>query len=45
MTTSPKSSLLLKAAPLWAKSSVKGGRYLTGRLGEMKILILPLIEN
>jgi hypothetical protein len=39
MTTSPKSSSLLKAAPLWAKSSVKGGQYLTGRLGAMKILI------
>ena len=39
MTTLPKSSSLLKAAPLWAKSSVKGGQYLTGRLGAMKILI------
>ena len=38
-------SPMLKATGLWAKSSVKGGRYLTGRLGEMKILILPLIEN
>jgi hypothetical protein len=40
MTTSPKSSPLLKAASLWAKSSVKGGQYLTRRLGAMKILIL-----
>ena len=40
MTTSPKSSPLLKAAPLWGKSSVKGGQYLTGRLGGMKVLIL-----
>jgi hypothetical protein len=35
----PKSPLL-KAAGLWAKSSVKGGQYLTGRLGAMKMLIL-----
>jgi hypothetical protein len=35
----PKSPLL-KAAGLWAKSSVKGGQYLTGRLGAMKVLIL-----
>jgi hypothetical protein len=40
MNTSPKPSPLLKAAPLWAKSSVKGGQYLTGRLGGVKILIL-----
>jgi len=45
MTTSPKSSPLLKAAPLWAKSSVKGGQYLTGRLGRMKVLILVILEN
>jgi hypothetical protein len=31
---------LLKAAGLWSKSSVKGGQYLTGRLGSMKVLIL-----
>jgi hypothetical protein len=31
MTTSPKSSSLLKAAPLWAKSSVKGGQYRASR--------------
>jgi hypothetical protein len=35
----PKSSLL-KAAGLWAKSSVKDGQFLTGRLGGMKVLIL-----
>jgi hypothetical protein len=45
MTTSPKSSLLLKAAPLWAKSSVKGGQYLTGRLGGMKILVMENRER
>ena len=31
---------MLKAAGLWAKSSVKGGQYLTGRLGGVKMLIL-----
>jgi hypothetical protein len=31
---------MLKAAGLWAKSSVKGGQYLTGRLGGVKVLIL-----
>jgi hypothetical protein len=40
MTNAPKSSPLLKAAPLWARSSVKGGQYLSGRLGSMKVLIL-----
>jgi hypothetical protein len=33
-------SPMLKAAPLWAKTSVKGGQYLTGRLGGVKVLIL-----
>jgi hypothetical protein len=37
---SPKPPPLIKAAGLWAKSSVKGGQYLTGRLGGMKVLIL-----
>jgi hypothetical protein len=31
---------MLKATGLWAKSSVKGGQYLTGRLGGLKVLIL-----
>ena len=31
---------MLKAAGLWAKTSVKGGQYLTGRLGGVKVLIL-----
>jgi hypothetical protein len=31
---------MMKAAGLWAKSSVKGGQYLTGRLGGVKVLIL-----
>jgi hypothetical protein len=40
MTTTPKPSPLLKAAPLWQKSSAKGGQYLTGRLGGMKVLVM-----
>jgi hypothetical protein len=31
---------MLKAGGLWAKTSDKGGRYLTGRLGGVKVLIL-----
>jgi hypothetical protein len=34
---------LPKPAPggLWAKTFAKGGRYLTGRLGGVKVLIMP----
>jgi hypothetical protein len=31
---------MLKAGGLWAKTSAKDGRYLTGRLGGVKVLIL-----
>jgi hypothetical protein len=31
---------MLKAAGLWQKTSVKGGQYLTGRMGGLKILIM-----
>ena len=31
---------MLKAAGLWQKTSVKGGQYLTGRLGGVKVLVL-----
>jgi hypothetical protein len=31
---------MLKAAGLWAKTSAKGGQYLTGRLGGVKVLVL-----
>src|SRR3954462_9318241 len=31
---------MLKAAGLWAKTSVKGGQYLTGRLGGVKVLVM-----
>jgi hypothetical protein len=40
MTTTPKSSPLIKVAGLWAKSSVKGGQYLTGRWGGLKVLVM-----
>jgi hypothetical protein len=30
---------MLKAAGLWAKTSVKGGQYLIGRLCGVKVLI------
>jgi hypothetical protein len=40
MTNAQKNSPMLKATGLWAKSSVKGGQYLTGRLGGLKVLIL-----
>jgi len=33
-------STMLKAAGLWAKTSVKSDQYLTGRLGGVRILIL-----
>src|SRR5688500_15395840 len=31
---------MLKAPGLWAKSSVKGGQYLSGRLCGLKVLVL-----
>jgi len=40
MTNAQKNSPMLKAAGLWAKTSGKGGQYLTGRLGGLKVLIL-----
>jgi hypothetical protein len=40
MTQQPKPAPLIKAGGLWAKSSAKGGQYLTGRLGGMKVLVL-----
>src|SRR4051794_13401559 len=33
-------SPMLKAASLWSKTSVKGGWYLTGRLGGVKVLVM-----
>jgi hypothetical protein len=40
MTNGQKFTPRLKAGGLWAKTSAKGGRYLTGRLGGVKVLIL-----
>jgi hypothetical protein len=40
MTNRQQYTPMLKAGGLWAKTSAKGGRYLTGRLGGVKVLIL-----
>jgi hypothetical protein len=40
MSGNTSNSPMLKAAGLWAKTSVKGGQYLAGRLGGVKVLIL-----
>jgi hypothetical protein len=40
MTNERKFTPMLKAGGLWAKTSAKGGRYLTGRLGALKVLIM-----
>src|SRR3954470_24093712 len=40
MTNGQKFTPMLKAGGLWAKTSAKDGRYLTGRLGGVKVLIL-----
>jgi hypothetical protein len=40
MSGNTNNSPMLKAAGLWAKSSVKGGQYLTGRLGGVKVLVM-----
>lgn len=31
---------LLRATRLWEKTSAKGGRYLTGRLGGLRVLVM-----
>jgi hypothetical protein len=40
MTNGQKFTPMLKAGRLWAKTSAKGGQYLSGRLGGVKVLIL-----
>jgi len=35
------SSPLLQAARLWERTSAKGTRYMSGRLGGVKVVILP----
>ncbi len=38
---SGSSSALLQAARLWERTSAKGTRYMSGRLGGVKVVILP----
>ena len=38
---SGSSSALLQAARLWERTSGKGTRYMSGRLGGVKVVILP----
>ena len=40
MTNGQKFTPMLKASGLWAKTSAKGERHLSGRLGGVKVLIL-----
>src|SRR3954452_11118618 len=40
MSGNSNNSPMIKAAGLWAKTSVKGGQYLTGRLGGLKVLVM-----
>ena len=40
MSGNTNNSPMLKAASLWSKTSVKGGWYLTGRLGGVKVLVM-----
>jgi hypothetical protein len=35
------SAPLLQAARLWERTSAKGTRYMTGRLGGVKVLVMP----
>jgi hypothetical protein len=38
---SGSSSALLQAARLWERTSAKGTRYMSGRLGGVTVVILP----
>src|SRR3954465_433343 len=40
MNGNSNSGPMLKATGLWAKTSVKGGQYLTGRWGALKVLVM-----
>jgi hypothetical protein len=40
MSGNSSKSPMLNVAGLWAKTSVKGGQYLTGRLGRLKVLVM-----
>ena len=41
MTERGDGGKLIKAAGLWAKTSAAGREYLTGRLGGLRVLIMP----
>ena len=40
MNSNSNSGPLIKAAGLWQKTSVKGGQYLTGRMGGLRVLVM-----
>jgi hypothetical protein len=40
MNSNSNNGPLIKAAGLWQKTSVKGGQYLTGRMGGLRVLIM-----
>jgi hypothetical protein len=40
MNSNSNSGPMLKATGLWQKTSVKGGQYLTGRWGALKVLVM-----
>ena len=40
MSSNSNNSPMIKATGLWQKTSVKGGQYLTGRLGGVKVLVI-----
>ena len=40
LVSGQKYTPMLKTGGLWAKTSAKGGRYLTGRLGAVKVLVM-----
>ena len=40
MSGNSNNSPMLKATGLWQKTSVKGGQYLTGRWGALKVLVM-----
>jgi len=44
-TTTPRSGTLLPAARLWRRTSAKGADYLAGRLGGVKVLVMPRREG
>ena len=45
MSGNSNNSPMIKAAGLWQKTSVKGGQYLAGRMGGVKVLIMENRER